>query len=276
MKERDFKEEAGSGFKKKAKIFFIIAGAIFGAGLIAAISILSGMQSGEEVASSPIGAAIGVGVTCLIAAGVLGFLGYRNLKKSKDANAIESQALAIEKVVLEKENRERLAEEKKQQELMLAEEKRKQELALVSPDFPTTKVFQRGWDNTQVWLNKETKQIQFLLPDQTNNETKVAMKKTKILSIDDLILFDIEEEQMTVEDSEGRASGVVSGIGGSSAMLGTAHGSISNKKSTQTIKLYTLLLKFNDIDFPVIRVPFNNDKTTPESIIETIKMIQQK
>ena len=281
MTERNFKEEATLGFKKKSKVFFIIAGAVFGTGLIVVITFLTGMQSESEIADSPIGAAIGIGAMALIGAGVLAFLGYRNLKKSKDISAIDDQAKAIERALLEAERKEQLAEEKRQKELMLAEEKRQQELirqqeelALVSPDFATTKVFSAGVNRSEVWLNQHTKQIQFLLPEQVNGETKLV--KTKILSVDDLVSFDIETSQETVQDGHEHSTGGVIGGVGSSTFGGVGSSTKNSKTVTYTVNYYGLVLRFNDVDYPVIRVFYNNDKTTPETIIETLKLIQKK
>lgn len=258
---KNYREDVVNSLRKKAKIFLIISIAVFASGIVTMTTILTGMQTGEEVANTPIGAAIAVVTTTTIASAILMVFFLLNRKKSNDEKYITNE---IERL-------ERLEQEQKQKE-----EKKKAEIEKISPDFETTKTFKSG--NSCIWINQLTKQIQFLLPEVEKNVPvskivdfffgKAKTFKTKILSLDDLKDVEIEEEVVVkerVSGTGGRLSSERSGIGGLSGTI-----------TTQTIKYYTLKFMFEDIDNPVVRIYFSNDKATPELCRETVLLIIEK
>ena len=251
------KEEIIRPIRIKFRIFLFTAIGLVAFAILMVLIVAIGGSSEEMVAEygSPVGACVAVGVVLTIPAIVLGILAIIHYRKMKNEDYVEKKRQEVQQ---NKQRKEEVAEENK---------------AKVSPDFEPTKTFQSGY--AQIWLNHHTKQIQFLLPELEKDVPvskimdfffgKTKLFKTKVLNLDDLKDISIEEnveEVKEIRGSGGRMEGDYADYGSGRANI-----------KVQTIRYYTLMMKFNDIDYPIIRVYFNNNKTTPETCRETINII---
>ena len=135
--------------------------------------------------------------------------------------------------------------EKDQEAEMKKNEKEVFELKSNTPDFETTKVLISPYDfKTTIWLSSNGKLVQFKLPFSAPN-TQIIMKKTKVLRISNIIDINLYDEKGEIRYSQGHA------IGGMGVLVAGMAGGVN---ASETIHKYDVVIKFDDIDQPIVRI----------------------
>lgn len=130
-------------------------------------------------------------------------------------------------------------------------------------DFLFDKEYINESNKNKVWINTTTKDIQFLFLD--GKKRGIGWKKcrkTKVMNIN--LLTDIELLHSVEEEKKYSAS----------SFHGDYFGSGNMTVSTNNYHYYAIELKFNDLDYPFVKLYFGSNDNQASTVYETIKLLK--
>lgn len=242
MSEKEIIDLGKQTIKRKSLIFIIIGGLLCFIAICALIGFYALGESKDD-SGSPIPGAI-VFIVLGIAFFVIAYITYRS---SKD----ETKMLEFGKKEYERQKAIEQKNEQHQQEIL--------------PDLVFDKEIIDENHKNKVWINTETKEIQFLY---LNPEKKGfgwhKCEKTKILNLSTLtdieFLHDIDEIKKIYGDAY---KGDYFSGGGVTVYHSDVH-------------YYALAIKFEDIDYPYVKLYYGENEEKATKVYEIIRILTKK
>lgn len=116
----------------------------------------------------------------------------------------------------------------------------------------------------KVWINKETGQIQFLLPDASTAKKKPELRKTKVVQLSSLLGCDLNFSTTMVESIVGYS---LNPLQGNTALMGRV------ERTSHSIGRYYVVFTFDDVDLSYVNLSFGDDSEGAKKLYYSIKAL---